>query len=185
MNVICYGDSNTFGYDPRSGVGKRYDAAFRWVDILTAETGMAIRNNGMNGREIPRRETVFPKSTDLLIVMLGTNDILQGKSSSVVAERMAWFLEHLALDRGKILLIAPPPLQRGEWVQDDMLIAASAELAHSYRILAKEMGIRFADAGEWGIPVAYDGVHFTEEGNKIFAIRLRDYLESFFGKSSI
>ena len=25
MNVICFGDSNTYGYDPRSYLGGRYD----------------------------------------------------------------------------------------------------------------------------------------------------------------
>ena len=30
MKVICYGDSNTYGYDPRSWLGGRYDADSRW-----------------------------------------------------------------------------------------------------------------------------------------------------------
>ena len=34
MNVICFGDSNTYGYDPRSWLGGRYDPDSRWVDIL-------------------------------------------------------------------------------------------------------------------------------------------------------
>ena len=52
MNVICFGDSNTYGYDPRSWLGGRYDAGSRWVYILTSETGWTIRNMGVNGREI-------------------------------------------------------------------------------------------------------------------------------------
>ena len=32
MNVICFGDSNTYGYDPRSYLGGRYDPDSRWVD---------------------------------------------------------------------------------------------------------------------------------------------------------
>ena len=39
MNIICFGDSNTYGYDPRSYLGGRYDAGSRWVDILAEETG--------------------------------------------------------------------------------------------------------------------------------------------------
>ena len=37
MNVICFGDSNTYGYDPRAYFGGRYDTDCRWVDILAAE----------------------------------------------------------------------------------------------------------------------------------------------------
>ncbi len=29
MKVICFGDSNTYGYDPRSLLGDRYDADSR------------------------------------------------------------------------------------------------------------------------------------------------------------
>ena len=39
MDVICFGDSNTYGYDPRSWLGDRYDPQNRWVDILAGKTG--------------------------------------------------------------------------------------------------------------------------------------------------
>ena len=53
MKVICFGDSNTYGYDPRGYFGGRYDADSRWVDILSVETGWTVCNMGQNGREIP------------------------------------------------------------------------------------------------------------------------------------
>ena len=43
MNVICFGDSNTYGYDPRGYFGGRYDADCRWVDILATWARMAGR----------------------------------------------------------------------------------------------------------------------------------------------
>ena len=39
------------------------------------------------------------------------------------------------------------------------------------------MGIRFADSGNWDIPLAYDGVHFTEQGHKTFAAGLLEELK--------
>lgn len=88
MNVICFGDSNTYGYDPRGYFGGRYDADSRWVDILAAETGWIVHNMGQNGREIPGGAApAFPADTDLLIVMLGTNDLLQGKSPDQAARK--------------------------------------------------------------------------------------------------
>ncbi|WP_371817972.1 GDSL-type esterase/lipase family protein [Pseudoflavonifractor sp. MSJ-37] len=80
MKVICFGDSNTYGDDPRGYFGERYDADCRWMDILTVETGWTISNMGQNGREIPAAAPAFPADTNLLIVMLGTNDLLQGRS---------------------------------------------------------------------------------------------------------
>ena len=172
MTVICFGDSNTFGYDPRSPLGGRYEESARWVDILAAKTGWDVRNNGMNARVIPPRETIVSKSADILIVLLGTNNLLQGDDVYTIAARMAHFLYLLSLDKRKVLLISPPPLQRGEWVQNDDWIRASKELAFAYLCVSKQIGTMYADAGEWGIPLAFDGIHFTEEGHRIFAEKL-------------
>ena len=172
MKVICYGDSNTWGYDPRSWLGDRYDAGSRWVDILAGKTGWEVCNRGLNGRSIPREAVTFPADTDLLVVMLGTNDLLEGASPDAAARRMEQFLAGVNLGRDKLLLVAPPPVEPGAWVQEESLPAASAQLARSYRELAARLGIRFADAGAWGVTLAYDGVHFTPEGHRAFAAGL-------------
>ena len=172
MKVICYGDSNTWGYDPRSWLGDRYGADSRWVDILAEKTGWEIQNRGLNGRSIPREAAAFPADTGLLVVMLGTNDLLEGASPDAAARRMEQFLAGVNLGRDKLLLVAPPPVEPGAWVQEESLPAASAQLARSYRELAARLGIRFADAGAWGVTLAYDGVHFTPEGHRAFAAGL-------------
>ena len=177
MNVICFGDSNTYGYDPRGYFGGRYDADSRWVDILATETGWTISNMGQNGREIPSAAPAFPADTDLLIIMLGTNDLLQEQSPEQAAERLERFLSGILLDRSKILLIAPPPVTLGAWVLSAKLIDDSRTFARLCQILAERMGIRFADAGNWDISLAYDGVHFTEQGHKAFAAGLLEELK--------
>lgn len=177
MNVICFGDSNTYGYDPRDYFGGQYDADSRWVDILSAQTGWTISNMGQNGREIPSSASAFPADTDLLIVMLGTNDLLQGRSPEQAAERLERFLSGISLNRSKLLLIAPPPVALGAWVPNQQLIDDSHTFAHLCQALAERMGICFADAGKWNIPLAYDGVHFTEQGNKAFAAGLFEVLK--------
>ena len=152
MNVICFGDSNTYGYDPRSYLGGRYDTDSRWVDILAAKTGWTVCNMGENGREIPSSAPSFPTNTDLLIVMLGTNDLLQGRSPEQAAVSLKRFLSGISLNRSKILLIAPPPVQLGAWVPSQKLIDDSRDYARLCQTLAEHLGIRFADAGKWDIP---------------------------------
>ena len=176
MNIICFGDSNTYGYDPRSYLGGRYDADSRWADILVEETGWTVCNMGQNGREIPATAPDFPADTDLLIVMLGINDLLQGRSPEQAAERLNRFLSGISLDRSKILLIAPPPVKRGAWVPDQQLIDDSHAFAQLCQTMAEQLGIHFANAGKWDIPLAYDGVHFTEQGHKAFAEKLLEAL---------
>ena len=154
MNVICFGDSNTYGYDPQGYFGGRYDADSRWVDILAMETGWTISNMGQNGRVIPSAAPAFPADTDLLIVMLGTNDLLQGRRPKATAERMERFLTGLELARGKIPLFALPSRSPGEWVPGQMLIAASRTFAGCCRTLA----------GRWNVSPAYDGVPLRGAG---------------------
>jgi len=177
MNVICFGDSNTHGYDPRSWFGGRYDTDSRWVDILAAETGWTVCNLGQNGREIPTTAPAFPEDAELLIVMLGTNDLLQGCSPENAAQKLERVLSEITLSRDKLLLIAPPPMILGEWVPSQQFIDASRIFARCCRELAERMGIRFVDAETWDVPSAYDGVHFTEQGHKTFAAGLLEELK--------
>ena len=177
MNIICFGDSNTYGYDPRSYLGGRYAADSQWVDILAEKTGWTVRNLGENGREIPSTAPNFPADTDLLIVMLGTNDLLQSRSPEQAAERLEQFLPGISWDRSKILVIAPPPVKWGAWVPSQQLIDDSRTFARLCQTLTEQLGIRFADAGKWDIPLAYDGVHFTEQGHRAFAAGLLEVLK--------
>ena len=172
MKVVCFGDSNTYGYDPRSWLGGRYPADSRWVDLLAARTGWEVVNLGENGRCIPLRAIPLPTDADLVIVMLGTNDLLQGCTPERTADRMKCFLQSLSLPLEHILLIAPPPMVPGEWVTDPSLIESSRMLAGYYRELAGQLGVRFADAGNWHVTLAYDGVHFTGQGHRAFTENL-------------
>ena len=139
-------------------------------ELLGKLSGWTVQNSGSCGREIPRRVVVFPETSDLLIVMLGTNDLLQGATAEEAGERMRHFLS--GQDRERLLLLAPPPMAAGEWVSSDSLLRESRHLSRVYRELAGEMGIRFLDTAPWNIPMAYDGVHFTEEGHRRFAEQL-------------
>ena len=112
---------------------------------------------------------------DALIVMLGTNDLLEGVKAGEVAARMAAFLAGCAVPQ--ILLVSPPSLQRGAWVPGDDLVEESRELARQYEALAERLGIQFADAGQWDVELAYDGVHFSEAGHARFAEGLASCLE--------
>ena len=173
MKIICFGDSNTYGYDPRSYFGGRYSADSRWVDILADKTAWNIVNMGQNGLAIPEAEfyyQLFSKpDIDLLIIMLGSNDLLQGLCAKAVSARMGRFLASLAIEKEKILLVSPPPFNSGLWVQDEKALESSACLAGYYQELSQKLGIGYADAGKWNIALCHDGVHFTEKGHKNFA----------------
>lgn len=177
--LVCYGDSNTYGHDPRSWLGSRYPVDVRWTGLLGAS--YAVTEAGQNGREIPRRETEIAglmqlldrESPDALTVMLGSNDLLQSPhfTAADTADRMERFLTTLRKEgcSTPILLIAPPPMVPGAWVTESRLLEQSALLGGCYQALAGRLGIAFADAGAWGVELLFDGVHFSPAGHRSFA----------------
>lgn len=187
MTILCYGDSNTYGFDPRSWLGERYPANVRWTGLLARETGWEILEEGQNGREIPTRPgdladlARMAGEADITAVMLGTNDLLANTrfTAEDTAARMRACLEALAAGcpASSVLLIAPPPMVPGAWVGEERLLRESARLGDCCRRLAEERGISFADAGEWGVSLLFDGVHFSPEGHRAFAAGIRRALE--------
>ena len=184
MRMLCYGDSNTYGYDPRGFFGDRYPAECRWVDILAQKLKWEIQNEGQNGREIPIRPFQYQRAGELLTsnppnifaIMLGTNDLLRGYSAVETCSRMEAFLCYLQPKCGQLLLIAPPPMKRGAWVTEENLIAESVKLAEAYQVLSQKLDIAFVNAGQWNVELTFDGVHFTEAGHRAFAEGLYAYL---------
>ena len=179
MRILCLGDSNTYGYDPRSCFGSRYPAEVRWTDRLGEHE---VINCGMNGLPIPYdsapfTELIRAKSPDLLVIMLGSNDLLEGASAETADSRMDSFLEAIEAAGLQILLIAPPPMQQGEWVQSAKLIEESEKLGELYARLAERRGIFFADAGNWDVELLFDGVHFSPAGHAAFAKKLKEKLQ--------
>ena len=181
VRILCFGDSNTYGYDPRGFFGDRYGAEDRWVDLLAEQTGHECINAGANGREIPRnpyalRLLTEQQEMDIFLVMLGTNDLLQGATAKEAATRMEAFLAPMIPHCKQILLVAPPPMKRGAWVPTDELVDESVQLAEEYKLLAEKMNIPFVDTREWNIELAFDGVHFTDVGHHAFAENLQKEL---------
>ena len=148
--ILCIGDSNTWGYDPRSYFGSQYPSEVRWTGLLE-RSGLQVINCGENGMTIPC-ETYFPLRerlsrsrlpADVVTVMLGTNDLLEGSEAEETTERMKRFLICVtsAAPAARALLIAPPILKRGTWVQSEKQIENSVKLAVLYRDLAAETGV--------------------------------------------
>ena len=180
--IICFGDSNTYGYDP---VTMRYSAADRWVDLLAGMQEKEVVNMGQNGRTIPpasfaEKLAGAVTADDTLLIMLGSNDLLlEGKPAaaaaaameSLVAALQAAFAQKAAEAKAgpEIILISPPPMKRGFWVTEDSVIEESYKVAELYETLASKLGVGFADAGNWAVELTFDGCHFTEAGHHAFA----------------
>ncbi len=175
--ILCYGDSNTYGYDPRDPFGGRYGADSRWCYLLAQQLGVPVINQGENGRTIPRDRQALQRLLDaivreaprMVLILLGTNDILTGCGTPAeIAQRMDSFLRQLRRSSPElpILLISPPPIALPEF------LGAAEELAALYGSVARENRCAFLDSCRWVLPLAFDGVHLSEEGHRLFAQHL-------------
>ena len=178
MKILCIGDSNTYGYDPCSYIGSRYPEDVRWTDRLN---GHSVINKGANGMTVPRTHSTFVNmirkmDPDLVIVMLGINDILMDSDSYETADRMDDFICSIRETAKQILLIGPPLLHLGEWVPGEALIEESRSLGELYKDIASDYDCLFANAGEWDIEMTFDGVHFSPAGHAVFAEKINELL---------
>ena len=94
--VLCFGDSNTWGYDPDASFGSpfplRHPHDVRWTGVLARELGADWRviEEGQNGRTTVFEDPHTPcrkgldylpaaleshKPLDVVVLMLGTNDL--------------------------------------------------------------------------------------------------------------
>lgn len=183
MKLLCYGDSNTYGYDGAMVFGGRFAPELCWPALLGRALGAETVNCGLNGRRVPHYERQIETDLallrrhapcDLVIVMLGTNDLLTEASPEDTAEHMCAFLKELMreMPESAVLLCAPPAV--GDFGSG--YAEGFERLAVLYGQLAEELGVLFADASRWGIPMGPDGVHFTDRGHRLFAAKMSQTL---------
>jgi lysophospholipase L1-like esterase len=190
--ILCFGDSNTWGYDPSSK--ERFANEVRWTGVLQAAlgTGFRVIEEGLNGRTtvwedpvegdkmgkrhlVPVLESQAP--LDLVILMLGTNDTKKRYSAppADIAAGVGVLLDIISKcifgRDGKappVLLVAPVALGRlTEFAQMfEEGTEKSRALAALYAEQAKARGCAFFDAGTVARCSDLDGVHFDAAGHR-------------------
>ena len=190
--VLCFGDSNTWGYDPATK--DRFPRDVRWTGILAGQLGPTYQviEEGLNGRTtvwndpiegykngrdylIPCLETHRP--IDLVILMLGTNDLKMRFSVSAfdIANSAGVLVDIIQKSVAgpdgaapAVLLVAPPPVAKlSEFAE---MFEGSQEkslkfVAH-YRRVAEERGCAFLDAGAVIRSSDLDGIHFEPDEHR-------------------
>lgn len=167
--ILCYGDSNTWGYDPRDFLGGPVEDS--WCRLLERSLGERVLNAGENGRLCSRPDQQLltallrQHQPRMLVVMLGTNDVLRGRDMTGAAGAMEQLLGRAeqTLPGLRMLVLSPPEMEVPGTGEPLKVLAAALEGA------ARRQGAAFADCRSWGISLSFDGVHFSEEGHRAFA----------------
>jgi lysophospholipase L1-like esterase len=209
-NILAFGDSLTWGYV--AGTRDRHPFDIRWPNALAAGLGGKARviEEGHNGRT-----TVFDDPTtfddrngskalpvalashqplDLVIIMLGTNDIKYANrcrafDASMGMTRLIEIVQTFSFipqfDRPDILIMSPPSLvpTTDEWFNDlwGHAIAESKLFAQHYARVAKEMGVHFFDAGSVAKADQTDGGHLDAANTKAIGTALVPVVKQILG----
>jgi lysophospholipase L1-like esterase len=188
-SILCFGDSNTYGYAVLERPDGRYAYEERWTGVLAAALGSGWRviEEGLNGRTTVHDDPVegefrngktylLPclhshQPLDVVTIMLGTNDLKArfGLSAWDVAESvgaLVGIIRAAAVGRRgstpAILIIAPPPILPELPLHEDMFLGAhekSPQLAKYFAAVAKRLEVQFLDAGSVVKSSKVDGFH--------------------------
>jgi lysophospholipase L1-like esterase len=206
VRVLVYGDSNTWGWRPSidGEPTARYADSERWPGVMqnTLGSGYVVQVNGLIARTLGADlgTGVGPLSgqdhngllrldlslmeagpVNLLVVMLGTNDMIDGLNKA--PDRIAKDLVALAAkakngtvaygptNHVPLLVVIPPPFgntSRGPFKElfGPQAHRKSTELGDAFRKEAERLGIPTIDAGKLVLLESIDGVHFTLEEHK-------------------
>ena len=208
QRILCFGDSNTWGYDPATG--SRFPG--RWPRVLAEllGDGYEIVEEGQNGRTIALEDPwewgtkrgldyCLPmieshKPLDIIIIMLGSNDLkrkfglpapdIAGSLMTMIEKMSAHLKFYNQTPDTKILIIAPPPL--GDRVNEtdfapffnEYSVEQSKLLAKWYEFVAQRCGCEFLDAAKYVRASDIDCLHMTEEGHRSLAKAVCDKIKS-------
>ena len=205
--ILCYGDSNTWGYDP--AIQDRFPLERRWPGVLAQELGAGYRvvEEGLGGRTTVwddpiegyknGREYLIPclethKPIDLITILLGTNDLKKRFSVSAydVAASVGVLIDVVQKSAAgiggrapEILLMAPPPFSRlSEFAEMfEGGVEKSMKFSEHYKRIAEQFKCHFMDTGQVIVSSDLDGIHFEADQHRklgqAVASRVREILK--------
>ena len=192
--ILCYGDSNTWGYDPTTG--ERFGREKRWPGVLARELGdgYVVVEEGLNGRTTVWDDPIDPHRNgrdylvpcleshaplDLVVIALGVNDLKArlAASASDIADGAGALVETVqksatGTEGGapEVLLLAPPPV--GELGDSSEMFEGALEKSRGfskhYKRVAEKYGCGLLALAGLVSVSDVDGVHFeASEHEKI------------------
>lgn len=206
--ILCYGDSNTYGYVPETGM--RYPRDIRYPGRLQMLLGeeYTVIEEGCNGRTTIHDDPIdgwkngldylrpclnSHKPVDIVIMMLGSNDLKAAfhMTAKDIAEGVGVLVKVIkdftAEKQGfvpKIILVSPPEI--GTDIKSSPFYGAfyeeaieeSRKFPEHYRAVAEELGCIYFNAAEHIYPSETDSLHLTPEGHRILAERLSEIIKN-------
>ena len=199
--IVCYGDSNTFGFVP--AIGTRFDENTRWTGILSKKFKgeFDVVEEGANNRTGCKDNSAgflfsaqrhFPKiiakqkDMEYLILSIGSNDLqFQYDISFKEFEHGIEKLIQTAQKYVKNIILIPAVILDENVLKgmfnvqfDETSISKSKKIGKIYRKLANLYGCRIFDINEFARPSEKDGLHYDEASHILIAEKLEAFIRN-------
>ncbi len=190
--ILCFGDSNTYGYIPVTA--GRFEWGIRWTSLLsdkmqkhgyqmveeglcgrTADFDDALGRYGKRGTEILPVALETHRPVDIIILMLGTNDCksFYGASAETIGAGIEALLKQIESysNGSKVLLISPIHLGDKVWMDgydpefSKQSVEVSKALSDVYEKIAEKHNLNFMKASDFAAPSEEDQEHLDEAGH--------------------
>ena len=169
--VTMLGDSITAGYglNARDAVPAQLEAELRRIGVPTRVTAAGVSGD-TSAAGLARADFSVKADTELCIVALGGNDLLQGLDPNALARNLTAIVNKLKARKIAVLLVGvhAPPVMGGAYARD--FNAAFARVARETKVafypdlLAGVEGVAALNQG--------DGIHPNPRGAKVIAAKL-------------
>ncbi len=204
--ILCYGDSNTWGWNPINL--SRYAKDERWPGVLQQELGEGFE---VISEGLPGRTTVWPdpieghmsgadyltpclnshKPIDLVIILLGTNDLKHrfGVTAFDIAEGISRLVRMIQQSESgpegrspQVLILVPPPLGNLSKFAEMFArgIEKSRDLSQQYKRVADLLACSYLDTSEYIVSSDVDGVHFDANAHTVLGHLVAQKIKTIF-----
>lgn len=171
LNVTCIGDSLTYGSSPAdTSVQVTNNYPYVLSNFLNEYGAASVTNLGVSGdtsSDVLARIGTVPTSSDLCIVMVGTNDINQDVDPSDYITNVIGIIDSLLEDDVIPVIVSPPPLLRPDekrrakhGVYNNLLKITAAMYGLTY-VPCYDILSKFINDSSLNAGTIDDGTHFT------------------------
>ena len=198
MRILCFGDSNTWGYTPESGIRN----VNRWTKVLESLLpNDEIIEEGLNARTLDSTEDIEPHKNgfnyllpcleshyefDYLVLMLGTNDLKThfkntAKDMLEMLKKYIKVVKNFWVNRDgskvKLIICGIPPVNDKAFFFENY--EGTSVKRNEFNMLEKkyldERKITFIDNSD--LEIGLDGIHLTDSGHLRLALKIASVIK--------
>lgn len=190
--ILCFGDSNTYGYNPHTG--NRYNKNTRWTGVLQKlagsnyeiieaggnnRTAFSDNPNGIQFTGYILLPQYLKENYETIILAIGINDLQKFYNPSIEEfEKGIRYIVSITVEqapKSKLIILSPSHIEENilnsnfKFLFDKTSIEKSKKITAIYKKIAREYNCKLLDLNKIVKTSKIDGLHYEAEEHKKIA----------------